>query len=60
MQLIHAELHWHDIPEHKYKLDAITRLDLRRTAFQYMTTRCIPVSVTALRLHIILLLVINW
>jgi len=52
-QLIHAELHWLDVPERvKYKLGMITRRCLNATAPQYLAAHCVPVSATASRHHL--------
>ena len=51
--LIHAELHWLDVPERvEYKLGMITRRCLNGTAPQYLAAHCVPVSATASRHHL--------
>jgi len=53
MQLLHADLHWLDVPERiKYKLCMMMRRCQDGTAPQYLAVHWSPVSETASRQHL--------
>ena len=53
MQLLHADLHWLDVPERvMYELCMMMRRCQDGTAPQYLTAHCTPVSETASRQHL--------